>query len=506
MYEGYLWAGIIILLTVAVLEIWNPRLLNEGFTNLVSVGESAMWSRWMPRRGDIGSNADKEEGGYIRELRYFSGYTDVQRLGKEHDFCRMVAPISNDPKEMFFACALGGTDGLSTVKFRTQNVRDGLQISRDDYMNDVLKEGRAGYCRILKTGPYTFEAKCNPASDVSFRRSMITDSNPPDAIQTLLTFYDGIMFWLRLRDDMLDYAQHLTITSTGNMKIDEVPKPITQGLEFNGVDQFLRIGDGASMEFGNTVQLRYLRAISFWVYFDEFTNNAHLFDFGNGANHDNVFCGIIGRGNANTQQELFNEGCMEESQKTLPTGPSGAQPVMEQSPQLVMATSRANVETYDCPHPEIFGRIMPPLHPKAPAPGPATHADMLYEIWDNKMRKLHIQVKNVFPIKKWTHIVITTTNNDAMRPGLAIYQNAKLVHTEKTAWLPQTDATTKNYIGKSNWTDAMSQYDNKDELFSGRLFDFRGYNQQMTKKKIDATYQWGKQLLGITSESSPPTL
>jgi hypothetical protein len=132
MYEGYLWAGIIILLTVAVLEIWNPRLLNEGFSNLVSVGESAMWSRWMPRRGDIGSNADKEEGGYIRELRYFSGYTDVQRLGKEHDFCRMVVPISNDPKEMFFACALGGTDGLSTVKFRTQNVRDGLQISRDE--------------------------------------------------------------------------------------------------------------------------------------------------------------------------------------------------------------------------------------------------------------------------------------------------------------------------------------------------------------------------------------
>jgi uncharacterized membrane protein YcgQ (UPF0703/DUF1980 family) len=122
------------------------------------------------------------------------------------------------------------------------------------------------------------------------------------------------------------------------------------------------------------------------------------------------------------------------------------------------------------------------------------------------MRKLHIQVKNVFPIKKWTHIVITTTNNDAMRPGLAIYQNAKLVHTEKTAWLPQTDATTKNYIGKSNWADAMSQYDNKDELFSGRLFDFRGYNQQMTKKKIEDTYQWGKQLLGITSESSPPTL
>ena len=34
-----------------------------------------------------------------------------------------------------------------------------------------------------------------------------------------------------------------------------------------------------------------MKAISFWVKFDEFTNNAHIIDFGNGAGIDNVFIG-----------------------------------------------------------------------------------------------------------------------------------------------------------------------------------------------------------------------
>jgi len=497
MYEGYLWFAILLLLTVIILEQWNPPFLKEGFADLLSVGENALWARWMPRRGDVGP--EQEEDGYVRDPRYLADYTDVQRLGKEHDFCRMLVPSTNDPMDMFFACALGGTDGLSTTRFRTPSVRDGFQVSRDDYLNDVLQEGRAAYCRILKTSEGTFEAKCNPASDTSFRRSMVTDSNPPADIQRLLTFYEGIVFWLRWHDDLLDYAKNLTITSAGSMEIDERPSAVTRGLEFNGRDQFLRIGDGAELEFGNVVQLRYLRAISFWVYFDEFTNNAHFFDFGNGPNQDNVFCGIIGRGNKGTQSTLPDaRPCQEESQRTLPDGPSGAQPVWEQAPSVVMATSRGNVETYDCPEPELFGSVVPPLFPKESSSScnPVT-ADLLYEVWDNRLRKLHVQVKNVFALKKWTHIVITTTNNQAFQTGLHIYKNGNRIHTETSAWLPQKDATTKNYIGKSNWADATSQMENKDELFKGRMFDFRGYNQAMTEQKVKDTFEWGKTRLGL---------
>ena len=512
MYEVHLLITLIILLIFALLEVFAPAIINEGFANLVSVGDSAFWSRWMPRRGDVGYDSTSEQDGYIRDIRYFAGYTDVQRLGQDHDFCRMVYSHDpnneNNPKNVeadkFFTCALGGTEGLSTVKFRTPSTKDGFEISRDDYMND-LGNGRMGYCRILKTSADTFEAKCNPAADSSFKSTLVADPSPPENMKQMLQFYEGIVFWLRFKDDMLDYAKNLIVSTAGQLQIDEVPKPLTEGLEFNGIDQFLRIGDTNDLAFGDIVQLKNVRAITFWVYFEEFTNNAKIFDFGNGAGKDNVVLGIMGRGNsgASTSETdvhgFSDEGSFskEESQKTIPDKSSGQQCTLEQSPETALLTSAANVNQYDCPAPEIFGRIMKPLHPKTAKPQQAKTADLIYEIFENKMRKLHIQIKDVIPLKKWTHIAITTTNNDAFKPGLQIYKDGKQVHREESAWLPQTNYTTKNYIGKSNWADVTSQMDNKDELFKGKLFDFRGYRTAMSKNKVEKTVEWGKTLLGI---------
>jgi len=511
MYEGWLLSTLLLVLLIVAFELWYPALLNEGFANLVSVGDSAFWTRWMPRRGDVGPDPHSEQGGYLRDIRYFAGYTDVQRLGQDHDFCRMVVEDGNgkDSEDgKFFACALGGTEGLSTVKFRTPSVKDGFELSRDDYMND-LGTGYKGYCRILKTGEDTFEPKCNPANDTGFKPIMVTDPSPPPAMQQMLQFYEGIMFWLRLKDDILDYAKNVTVATVGGITLDPRPNPTTEGLEFNGIDQYLRIGDGADLSFGNVVQLKYLRVISFWVYFEEFTNNAKIFDFGNGAGQDNVVLGIMGRGNSTVSttttdgpqgyknQEPFSK---EESLKTIPTYPSGQQCTLEQSPETAMLQSSANVNQYDCPSPEIFGRIMDPLLPKAAPTHEAKTADLIYEIFDHKMRKLHLQLKDAVPLRKWTHLTITTTNNDAFKPGLLVYKDGHLIHREESAWLPQTNETAKNYIGKSNWADATSQMDNKDELFKGKLFDFRGYKTAMSAAKVEKTVAWGREALGLKKE------
>ena len=493
MYRICLYMVLIILIIIATIELWKPELINEGFSDLISVGDSTIWAKWMPRRGDISTNPTEEQGGYIRDMRYFAGYTDVQRIGVDHDFCRMIQ-VRADPKDKFFACALGGTEGLSSVKYRTPSTKDGFELSRDDYMNDVLKEGRSGYCRILKTGD-TFEAQCNPAGDSSFSSNMIVDSNPPNSIKLLLTFYEGIVFWLRFRDDMVDYAKNIIISKAGNISVEEFPPnpPITKGAVFNGENQFLRIGDRKDLSFGDVVQLRYLRAVSFWVYFEEFTNNAHIFDFGNGAGKDNVFAGIIGRGNMEAQMDLQD---ITISESTIPTAPSGQQCTNEVSAEMGMIISGSDVDVWDCPDPQLFGRIMKPLQQKAVPKEEAKSADLIYEVWDAKQRKLHIQVKNIIPIRKWVHIAITATSNDPAKPGLNIYQNGQVVHKEESSWLPQNNYTTNNYIGKSNWTNVTSPYENADELFKGRIFDFRGYRTAMTAKKIKDTYNWGKKLIG----------
>ncbi|NBR60123.1 MAG: hypothetical protein EBT86_00465 [Actinobacteria bacterium] len=495
-----MWIGLISILGIFIWEFLIPTSIKEGFEDSlgVSIGNSAYWTRWFPRRGDVGPNVDAEDRGYLRDIRYFNGFTDVQRLGVNHDFCRMVQK-RGDPKETFFACALAGTEGLSTVSYRTKSIRDGFKISRDDYMRDILNEGRDAYCRILKQPSGAFMAKCNPAGDESFLNRLVTDTNPPEEIATLLDFYQGIMVWLRLRDDMVDYAKNVRVSKAGEIYIDEEPPnpPETDGLVFNGIDQFIRISDSDDLSIGDVIQMRFMRAFSFWVYFDEFTNNTHIFDFGNGAGKDNIWIGIQGRGDpaVSTGSKLRPLLCENPESQVLPDNPSGPQPSPEVSPEELMETTQANVDEYVCPKPEVYGKRMPPLEPTAEPQGEAKMATLIYEVWDSKQRKMHIQIPNFFPLHKWTHVCVTAKNEDAFRPDIQIYKDGILVYEEQAGHLPQTSSLSSNYIGKSNWTDVTSQMENSDQLFKGKLFDFRMYKTPMSEKKIQKTVQWGAKKL-----------
>jgi hypothetical protein len=334
----------------------------------------------------------------------------------------------------------------------------------------------------------------------------MTDTNPPDEIVTLLDFYEGIMVWLRLRDDMVDYAKNIRVSKAGEIFIDEEPPnpPETDGLVFNGIDQFIRISDSDDLSIGDVIQLRFMRAFSFWVYFDEFTNNTHIFDFGNGAGKDNVWIGIQGRGDpaVSTGAMLRPQLCETPETQVLPNSPSGPQPSPEVSPVELMETTQANVDEYVCPKPEVFGRRMPQLQPRAESQGEAKTATLIYEVWDSKQRKMHIQIPNFFPLQKWTHVCVTAKNEDAFRPDIQIYKDGTLVYEEAAGHLPQTSSLSSNYIGKSNWADVTSQMENSDELFKGKLFDFRLYKTPMSAKKIAKTIQWGKTKL---RDASVPT-
>ena len=487
MFQFLLFVVIVLILWILIIEFMYPNIITEGFqhivdyTGIIPVGDSAIWAKWMPRRGDITIDLESEGDGYVRDIRYFSGYTDVQRLGIPHDFCRMIGPKS-DPSDLFFTCALGGTEGMSSTAFRTPSTKNGFRTSRDDYMNSIEGTGM-GYCRILKADNNDFEARCNVVSDTKFYNKTVVDTKPPKNIRTLLSFYEGIMLWLRLKDDMVDYAQNLVVMKSGKLEINELPnQKTTRGLAFDGKSDYLRIGDNAEMEFGNTVHPKYMRAVCFWVYFEEFTNNAHIIDFGNGPASDNVWIGIVGRGNPG-----ISDGAIIRN-------------IDELSPQDLMESTSANINEYECKEPEIVGRKLDVKdRNRAAKPHEAHTANLVYEIWDGKHTKKHVQLNNAISLRKWIHVAITAENDDAFRPNLYFYIDGKKVHTENDGWLPANDFTTHNYIGKSNWHDSTSSFDNADELFKGRLFDLRVYNSIMTERKIVDTIQWGKELLGLES-------
>jgi len=509
--SGGLWIALCILLGVLWLELMAPQKLLEGFASLgtsdISVvsGDSGInpLTLTFAKRGDVGPS--REEGGYKADKRYFAGWVDVQRIGEKNDYCRMVFPDGAKEEESFFACALGGTSGITSVSYRTKSIQQGLRVSRDDYMNNIGKDKRDAYCRILKDKDGTYQPLCLRADTFKFVETNQIDPEPPEEIKTLLDFYRGCQLWLRLRDDMLDYMGNTVIQVAGAPIINEEPRPtITRGLLFNGVNQFLRIGDSDDLSLGKKGSMQSIRAFSMWVRFNEFTNNAHIFDFGDGAGMNNVFLGILGKGDAGlngASTEIRPKSLCE--QTTVPTGKSGAQCVPEVRPQELVTLTRANIDVYTCSGPEVLpdesrARQILPEKELISRESP-TRATLLYEVWDSRLRKMQIKLNGVFPIDKWTHIVITATNTDALRPNIGVYVNGNLYYTKEAGFLPQQDTFDKNYIGKSNWADADDEYELKDELFSGSLFDFRMYRRPLSETEIKRSISWGIEMLGIPS-------
>jgi len=506
--SGGLWIALCILLGVLWLELMAPKKLLEGFATLSSSTPLTADDGVNPltlsfaKRGDVGPT--REEGGYKADKRYFAGWVDVQRIGVKNDYCRMVFPDGATEELSFFACALGGTAGITSVSYKTKTIQEGLRVSRDDYMHPIGKDKRDAYCRILKEKDGTYQPLCLRADTFTFTAKDVIDPEPPEDIKTLLDFYRGCQMWLRLRDDMMDYMGNTIVQTAGSPTVTEDPRPtITRGLYFNGVNQFLRIGDSSDLSLGTKGSMQSIRAFSMWVRFDKFTNNAHIFDFGDGAARNNVFLGILGKGDAGMAgTSNIRSGPICES-STVPTGKSGAQCVPEVRPEELVTLTRANIDVYACSGPEVLpdptrARQILPERDAVSTEAPR-RATLLYEVWDSRLRKMQIKLNGVFPLDKWTHIVITATNTDALRPDIGIYVNGNIYYTKEAGFLPQQDSFDKNYIGKSNWTDMDGEYELKDELFNGSLFDFRMYRRPLSETEIKRSVAWGIEMLGIPS-------
>jgi len=518
-WETLLYVAVAALVITLAIDILQPQLLKEGF--LVNVGDNPFLSGYFPRRGDISFGF--EEAGYIQDKRNVMGYADVQGLGVSHDFCRMVVPKGGDENGKFFACALAGTENLASTNFRTISVKNGFKTSRDDYMRDVDGDSKPDYCAVVKMPNGSWQPQCYRALTTTFDTRAIFDPNPPEDIADIIYFYEGIMFWFRFIDDIVDYSKNLNVYISGSLKMDEadvknLPSQllsgevkrttnldervqVTRGIKFNGTDEFLRLGDSPDFSFGKKITLTTMRAMCFWVKFDEFGNNAHIIDFGNGAGQDNVFVGILGRGdgNASSSSELRKDACKNiDLNKVVPDFPSGAQFVPTMSPMDLMLTTSANVNDPPCEKPILPRNLKPVPPPQAPPEeSGGDTATLLYEVWNGKLRLQHIKVQGAIKLKQWTHVCITTASGDGVRPALQIYINGNKMAEDPSAHLPQSSFTSNNYIAKSNWFNASSQFENKPEMFKGSLFDLRGYSQSINEDKLKKTLRWGKLRLGL---------
>jgi hypothetical protein len=147
---------------------------------------------------------------------------------------------------------------------------------------------------------------------------------------------------------------------------------------------------------------------------------------------------------------------------------------------------------------EVTPKRLPPSTPlQSTSSGSKKTATLMYEVWDKRLRKMQIKVNRAIPLKKWTHICITALTNDAMRPDIGVFVNGEQLFVQPSGFLPQPTTSTNNYIGKSNWYSDSSQYELRDELFSGSLFDFRLYESAFSPAKVRRVMRWGSEFLGI---------
>ena len=498
LFETAIYTALILLIIIIVWEWLRSKVFLEGFTDGI-VPE--FFGRYFPRRYDVVPGQEREGDGWIRNPHYFEGYVDLQRLGYKGDFCRVVEK-EDMPESRILACALAGQEGLDAMTYRSESARAGMRFSRDDYFRDVDGDGREDYVRILKvaTSPNdAWEARALVAGITRFKQSTeLVDNSPPPDIKDLLWFYEGIMVWYRLFDDMVDYAENTQIRVAGDASVDETPRRLTtKGLALNrtpsadpdskpATDQYIKLGENSRLEFDSVVQLRQMRAISVWAYFEEFTNNARIFDFGNGAGKDNILLGIEGRGN--TTAGFGSLGARPTDQNAV----CSAKAAPEMSPQLYLSSSEANVDAWVCPGPEPVDSTYPEDEKDADID---PKANLLFEIWDTQQRKMRLRVLNAIPLRKWVHIALTTTDGSSFRPTWQVYIDGAKVFEEPDGHMALTSYVTQNYIGRSNWEGETSQYQTSDERFRGSLFDFRLYRQPMSAAKITRTVAWGKEKL-----------
>lgn len=500
--------ALVLLVVIVGWEWMRNKAFVEGFTDGV-VPE--FFGRYFPRRYDVTPGMDREGDGWIRNPRYFEGYVDLQRLGYKGDFCRVIEK-ENAPESRILACALAGQEGLDSMTYRTESARTGMRFGRDDYVRDVDGDGREDYCRILKVQAAPndqWEARAVLAGLTRFKQGAeVADHAPPPHIADLLWFYEGIMTWYRFADDMLDYAENTQLQIAGRAAVDETPRrTVFKGLELNRVpsadesqpppaSQFLTIGENPRLEMDSIVQMRNMRAVSVWAYFDEFTNNARIFDFGNGAGRDNILLGIEGRGN--------RAGAGFGALAARP--PSNAavcqrKPAREVSPQAYLTSSDANVDAWICDGPEPVDSTYPEDEQTDDNSAPPT-ANLLFEIWDERQRKMQIRVLDVIPRKRWVHVAVTATDVSSIRPNWQVFIDGKMVYEEESGHVPLKNYLTRNYIGRSNWERATATYQDADERFRGALFDFRLYRTPMSADKIRRTVEWGREKLGLLQDGA----
>jgi hypothetical protein len=428
----------------------------------------------VPLRTDIGklTHGFTEESGYNRDLRYTETFTDIQGNGIAADFCRAVSK-NGDPSSLRIACALATHEGMDTMEFQGPSVKEGFQLSRDDYWKDVNGKGRMFYCRILKEkqceegaelsdkSNTSWFAGCAVATSTGITQREIRDVSPPPHIRSLLEAFEDAMVWYRWRDDSIDYIENTELELHGHPEFPSLLHPIkTRGLQLNRwprasqeagetappLRDFLRWGEKETLCLDQIVNPQQIRAISFWVYLDHLEKQTRILECTNGGTRDLVWIGIEGGG-------------------------ASIEPFSQPKGDVLPADELGSAQIH-----ALGAHVEPPKQSKKEtSTNSTTTGSWVFEMWDKEQRIMRITTPPIAKTDVWQHVALTTTDSTSWWPTWQIWLDGQCISEKKDGRMIPALQLTQNKIGKN---------------VRGCLQDFRIYRAPLPPSKIASMIAW----------------
>ena len=451
---------------------WIVILLLVGYVVSETLGKKLHEGFAVPKRMDIGATYEgwtHEESGYVRDIRYAESYTDVQGNGVASDFCRAVYK-KGDPTSLHIACALATREHMDTMEYQSPTVHDGFRFSRDDYWRDVNGDGRMDYCRILRdenTGG--FVSTCAIATSDRIGPREERDIEPPAIIRQLLEAYEDCLVWFRFQDDALDSAGNAVLEYHGRPEVPSLIHPLkTRGVQFNRLYQgvpekvasptdYFVWGEKGTLHLDQDIPASQIRAITFWVWIDSFTNTTRIMECSNPS--------------SKTVKDLVWIGVESTGRNLLPALPNKvSEPALELRADEIYRLGQ-QVEPL---------RILDRRHlEQANVNQHQNQSTWVFEMWDEEQPIMRLTAPHTARAGQWQHIAITTTDSTSWWPTWEFYING-VKHAEKA---------------DGRLIPALFLTQNKLGLFSGCLQDLRIYKKSLSAAKLQSTISYARSKL-----------
>jgi hypothetical protein len=230
---------------------------------------------------------------------------DVEGLGRKCNWCRVVRE-TNRPNTSFVACSLYQTFTNFPYWFKSPSKRQGFDIGRHGYMQDVQGNGVDSYCRLainkdiirpLGRAP-VWEIVCNLTEGLKVSDKKILDPEPPEDKKKILRQYDGCILWLPLMNEHLnDVIRDLQVVNSGGVIFDEEKK------------SYYWDGSKKKMTLFERISWRHTKTVCCWVRMERvgegdyiFPRWSKIFDF-----HATKFNSHFFLGNEDTTRNLIME-------------------------------------------------------------------------------------------------------------------------------------------------------------------------------------------------------